>query len=178
MAPPLTADLWALGMLLAYLFVGVTVFPAARYVSIASDGHAAPTEDTRAAAPSPCEAEQLGRARLEAKRAPGVGGFLSGVLAKSKSVVTAVFERRASPEPAAAAQPPELPPQAAPSLLRSPQSIAERIQHDAALSQAVSAAQERAEAATTIEEMVANQVDLLRTAGASQGAIQRHRRPC
>jgi hypothetical protein len=44
-ALPLTSDLWALGMLLSYLFLGVTVFVPEQYVSIASNGQAMCTEE-------------------------------------------------------------------------------------------------------------------------------------
>lgn len=47
-SPPLTSDLWALGVLLSFLFLGCSLFDTAHYIDVASDGYAIPTSEITA----------------------------------------------------------------------------------------------------------------------------------
>jgi hypothetical protein len=86
-SPPLTSDLWALGVLLCFLFLGCSLFDTAHYVNVASDGFAVPTSDMEVfQRPAP-----VGEPSLPTSSRTVLNSFQGSVIGRLFSGVSGVF---------------------------------------------------------------------------------------
>lgn len=169
-SPPLTSDLWALGMLLVFLFCGATLFTPALYVPLATHGLALPTAAPARIRRSNGAAEYTREDQYSTSS--GFGRIFASVMHRSGAT-----QRKPAPPP----------PERDAELISAPrQQLQGRVSAHAAkmeerqdmfdrrtsvIKPEFSAQEKRAaEDADSVEELVDAQVRLLRKAGASVGA--------
>ena len=192
MSPPLTSDLWALGMLMCFLFVGGSVFDPAQYVDLASDGLASP------ASKKPKQTSPVGR-RAARRRSQSSYLGSSSLIGRFSGAFANLFSQRASQEGSALpAKPvmareeecvPEVPQPSAGSGTRTAamgkaagfgdiasmqikQLQAQEVHFTAHHRKIIADAKAAADVAASVNDLVNVQLDLLVACGASQGAQQ------
>lgn len=175
-ALPLASDLWALGMLLSYLFLGTTIFRSEQYVTIASDGQVMPTDEVCAPplgqwvqSMAHRTQQQTGQSIKHLDSTSFVKKILDSVKAKSLFAISFVLDKAFPPAVEQANERIMTIHEATTLALASGHKSLHRKSSCNPLDKLVKEAFERVEVVTTVADIVGVQVDLLRSAGASKG---------